>query len=147
MNTDVSETKCSTSAAPVVGEADVVQPPAVTVETPKVVQHPSQPSTSAETPAKPLNNVQIIKLQKQEMFNWPKTKKLFKLAMFSKCQAEGCECLGWKTSTEITNGQKTDFTQPLDSFQEPCRHCEHWISKDCFYLRRLYLFVSNCLIY
>lgn len=140
MNTDAPVTKCSTSAAPVAGDAEVVQLPAVASETTKVVQHTNQPSTSAETPVKPLSNVQIIKLQKQEMFNWAKTKKLFKLAMFSKCQAEGCECPGWKTSAEIIKGRNTDFTQPLESFQEACKLCSHWISKDCFILY-LYLYI------
>lgn len=95
---------------------------------PQQQQQPSQPSTSTENtnPPKPVQtNLQRIKQQKQDVYNWPRNKKLFKLAMFSSCQTEACECNGWKIPAHLVRAQKTDFTQPLEQFTEPCRNCNH----------------------
>ncbi|CAH1105077.1 unnamed protein product, partial [Psylliodes chrysocephalus] len=62
-----------------------------------------------------LNNLQRIQQKKQAVLAFPYNKKLLKLAVYSKCQAEKCDCIGWK---------RVDSNQQNPTFTDPCR-CEH----------------------
>ncbi|XP_072393674.1 histone acetyltransferase KAT2A-like [Diabrotica undecimpunctata] len=71
--------------------------------------------TKSETNASPLNNLQRIQQKKQAVVSLPYNKKLLKLAVYSKCQAEKCDCIGWK---------RVESNQQNPTFTDPCR-CEH----------------------
>ncbi|CAG9859546.1 unnamed protein product [Phyllotreta striolata] len=76
---------------------------------------------STATAAKPeqqtswLTNLQRIQQKKQAFLAFPYDKKLLRLAVYSKCQAEKCDCIGWK---------RVDVNQQNPTFEGPCR-CEH----------------------
>lgn len=63
------------------------------------------------------SNLLRIQQRKQQVYNWPNHKKLLKLAVYSACQAEECQCTGWKTTPAPT--------QTLASNDTPCRNCTH----------------------
>lgn len=72
------------------------------------------------------NNLQRITLKKNQVRNWPRTKKLEKLAVYSSCKAEdGCKCNGWKNPNAPANPPRLDVSQPLASLTDPCRSCNH----------------------
>ncbi|CAH0558007.1 unnamed protein product [Brassicogethes aeneus] len=68
------------------------------------IQNPGEgPGTSgqkvpnkSEQYASRLNNLQKIQQKKQAVLGLPLERKWTKLAIYSKCQVEGCECMGWK---------------------------------------------------
>ncbi|XP_057653056.1 histone acetyltransferase KAT2A isoform X2 [Diorhabda carinulata] len=89
---------------------------------------PSGSNTKDQTGQKTLNfqgktdqyasrliNLQRIQQKKQAVLSLPYNKKLLKLAVYSKCQAEKCDCIGWK---------RVDSNQQNPTFTDPCR-CEH----------------------
>lgn len=72
------------------------------------------------------SNLQRIAQKKAQVKNWPRTKKLEKLAIYSSCKAEdGCKCNGWKNPNPPPNPPRLDVSQPLASLTDPCRSCNH----------------------
>lgn len=85
MNSEAMEGECSSSSA--VTNTDMETQSHATVDIQKQAQASSSGVSATETTAKPVQtNLQRIKQQKQDVYNWPRNKKLFKLAMFSSCQ-------------------------------------------------------------
>ncbi|XP_076270136.1 gcn5 acetyltransferase isoform X2 [Rhynchophorus ferrugineus] len=72
-----------------------------------------------------LSNLQKIRQKKQQIPLIPLTRKLQKLAIYSKCQELGCECIGWKRV------EKSDM--PM-SFEETCK-CDHTLETHISHLR------------
>ncbi|KAG5872986.1 hypothetical protein JTB14_025352 [Gonioctena quinquepunctata] len=83
--------------------------------------HPNQGQKSTASANKSdqyasrLNNLQRIQQKKQAVLAFPHNKKLLKLAVYSKCQVDKCDCIGWK---------RVDSNQQNPNFTDPCR-CEH----------------------
>ncbi|XP_023216584.1 histone acetyltransferase KAT2A [Centruroides vittatus] len=72
------------------------------------------------------NNLQRIAQKKAQVKNWPRSKKLEKLAIYSSCTAEdGCKCNGWKNPNPPPTPPRLDGPQPLVSLNDPCRSCGH----------------------
>uniref|UniRef100_T1JCV1 histone acetyltransferase n=1 Tax=Strigamia maritima TaxID=126957 RepID=T1JCV1_STRMM len=72
------------------------------------------------------SNLQRIAQKKAQVKNWPRTKKLEKLSIYSSCKAEdGCKCNGWKNPNPPPNPPRLDVSQPLASLTDPCRSCNH----------------------
>lgn len=100
MNSDTIEGECSSSSVPVNVDNDAGQNNATSNDAnqkqTQAQQTPTQSassSSSTESAPKPVQtNLQRIKQQKQDIYNWPKNKKLLKLAMYSSCQVL-CFCL------------------------------------------------------
>ncbi|KAK9754405.1 Acetyltransferase (GNAT) family [Popillia japonica] len=76
-------------------------------------QHQPESNEGASTSAETVQN--RIQQRKQAVLSFPYVKKLLKLAIYSKCQAERCDCMGWK---------KVDNALQNPTFNDPCR-CEH----------------------
>ncbi|KAJ0172618.1 hypothetical protein K1T71_011757 [Dendrolimus kikuchii] len=102
-------------------------------------------SSSAATPqstegqASRQSNLQRIQQRKQQVYNWPHNKKLLKLAIYSACQTPECTCNGWKTPVPqqaLKANQRAD-NQPLASFNDPCRNCNHVLEKHVTQLQGL----------
>ncbi|KAG7304888.1 hypothetical protein JYU34_010283 [Plutella xylostella] len=76
------------------------------------------------------SNLQRIQQRKQQVYNWPHNKKLLKLAIYSACQTPDCNCNGWKTplAQQAANNKARD-NQPLATFNDPCRNCNHILVK------------------
>ncbi|KAJ8980630.1 hypothetical protein NQ317_011706 [Molorchus minor] len=72
-----------------------------------------------------LSNLQKIQQKKQAVFAFPYNKKLLKLAVYSKCQGDNCDCMGWK---------RTDNSQISPTFTDPCR-CEHHLETHILHLK------------
>ncbi|KAK5647049.1 hypothetical protein RI129_005513 [Pyrocoelia pectoralis] len=70
-------------------------------------------------------NLQRIQQRKQTVLSFPYNRKLLKLAIYSKCQCDKCDCIGWK---------KTENALPTTSFNDPCR-CEHSLETHISHLR------------
>lgn len=71
------------------------------------------------------SNLQRIQQRKQQVYNWPHSKKLLKLAIYSACQIEDCKCGGWKAPAPPPKNSKVDVAQPLANFTDPCHNCTH----------------------
>lgn len=94
------------------------------------------PATNqGEQPAR--NNVQRIQQRKKQVYNWPKSKKLLKLAIYSACQAEACKCNGWKAPNPLPRSPRADASQPLANFTDPCRSCSHDLRSHVTHLESL----------
>ncbi|KAE8747322.1 hypothetical protein FOCC_FOCC005965 [Frankliniella occidentalis] len=85
----------------------------------------SPAGNQSEQPVRPNNHVQRIQLRKKQVSNWPHSKKLLKLAIYSACQGDSCKCNGWKAPTPPARSPRADSTQPLANFTDPCRCCTH----------------------
>lgn len=71
-------------------------------------------------------NLMRIQQRKQQMFNWPRVRKLLKLASYSTCQLEECKCLNWKNARTAVDQQKGEVQQqPVINFFDPCKICTH----------------------
>lgn len=70
-------------------------------------------------------NLQRIQQRKQTVLSFPYNRKLLKLAIYSKCQCDKCDCIGWK---------KTENALPTTSFNDPCR-CDHSLETHISHLR------------
>nr|XP_023019465.1 histone acetyltransferase KAT2A [Leptinotarsa decemlineata] len=92
---------------------------------------PNQAQKSTVSPNKTdqyasrLNNLQRIQQKKKAVLGFPYNKKLLKLAVYSKCQAEKCDCIGWK---------RVDSNQQNPTFTDPCR-CEHPLDSHISHLK------------
>lgn len=94
MNTETLEGECSSSSVPTSTDADANQSDLTTTDATlkptsnsQTSVQPSSSGVNNETAPKPVQtNLQRIKQQKQDVYNWPKNKKLLKLAMYSSCQ-------------------------------------------------------------
>ncbi|XP_028147187.1 histone acetyltransferase KAT2A isoform X2 [Diabrotica virgifera virgifera] len=84
-------------------------------EHPTIGQKSTNNQAKSEQYASRLNNLQRIQHKKQAVLSLPYNEKLLKLAVYSKCQGEKCDCIGWK---------RTDVNQQNPTFTDPCR-CEH----------------------
>ncbi|CAG9782544.1 unnamed protein product [Diatraea saccharalis] len=102
-------------------------------------------SSSSATPAgsegqaSRQSNLQRIQQRKEQVYNWPHNKKLLKLAIYSACQTPDCVCNGWKTPVTqqiVKNNSRVD-NQPLASFSDPCRNCNHILEKHVTQLQTL----------
>ncbi|KAJ8301572.1 hypothetical protein KUTeg_020559 [Tegillarca granosa] len=72
------------------------------------------------------NNLQRIAQKKSMVRNYPRTKKLEKLAVYSSCkQSETCKCNGWKNPNPPPTPPRVDVSQPLANLNDPCRSCGH----------------------
>lgn len=88
MNTENLESE-STSTAAASTESEGNQVNTTDTNQKQLQQTPAQAGSSGTTEAAPKpvqTNLQRIKQQKQDVYNWPKNKKLLKLAMYSSCQ-------------------------------------------------------------
>ncbi|XP_018562120.1 histone acetyltransferase KAT2A isoform X2 [Anoplophora glabripennis] len=85
----------------------------------------ANPANKTDQYASPLNNLQKIQQKKQAVLAFPYNKKLLKLAIYSKCQGEKCDCVGWK---------KIDSTLQNPTFTDPCR-CEHILENHISHLK------------
>ncbi|XP_054270725.1 histone acetyltransferase KAT2A [Macrosteles quadrilineatus] len=83
------------------------------------------------------SNLQRIQQRKQQVYNWPHTKKLLKLAIYSACQTDGCKCGGWKAPAPPPKNSKVDVTQPLANFNDPCTNCTHILGQHVAHLKSL----------
>ncbi|XP_004922629.1 histone acetyltransferase KAT2A [Bombyx mandarina] len=84
------------------------------------------------------SNLQRIQQRKQQVFNWPHNKKLLKLAIYSACQTPDCNCNGWKTPvTQHAGKTPRADNQPLASFNDVCRNCNHVLEKHVSQLQGL----------
>ncbi|XP_065334076.1 histone acetyltransferase KAT2A isoform X2 [Cloeon dipterum] len=82
-------------------------------------------SSSSTTETSKTNNLLRIQQRKQQVYNWPRNKKILKLAIYSHCQAAECKCNGWKTPQAKSPQNKDETVQQLANFQDPCRNCKH----------------------
>ncbi|XP_059487013.1 histone acetyltransferase KAT2A [Neocloeon triangulifer] len=82
-------------------------------------------SSSSTAESSKTNNLMRIQQRKQQVYNWPRNKKILKLAIYSHCQADDCKCNGWKTPQPKSPQNKDESVQQLANFQDPCRHCKH----------------------
>lgn len=83
---------------------------------------PSRTTTDANRQG----NLQRIAQKKAQVRNWPRTKKLEKLAIYSSCKAEDvCKCNGWKNPNQQPNPARLDVSQPMAGLNDPCRSCQH----------------------
>ncbi|KAJ3653216.1 hypothetical protein Zmor_012480 [Zophobas morio] len=87
--------------------------------------NPSHITTKSSQPASRQTNLQRIQQKKQAVLAFPYSKKLLKLAIYSKCQGENCNCTGWK---------KTESAIQELTFSDPCR-CEHALEAHISHLR------------
>jgi len=98
------------------------QPVSSSLQQESNVKDPS--ASKPQSQGKP-NNLQRIQQRKQQMYNWPQVKKLLKLASYSACQMEGCDCNCWKSAQPIVKSPKGDTQQPIINFYDPCKTCTH----------------------
>ena len=81
------------------------------------------------------SNLQRIQQRKQSVREWPKDKKLEKLAIYSSCKEdESCKCNGWKNPNPPPNPPRPDAPQPTSSPSDPCRTCGHALSSHVSHL-------------
>jgi len=100
---------------------------------------PSQgdsPGERGEDPNKQRqSNLQRIQQRKQSVREWPKDKKMEKLAIYSSCKEdESCKCNGWKNPNPPPNPPRPDAPQPTSSPSDPCRTCGHALSSHVSHL-------------
>lgn len=102
-------------------------------------------SSNAATPAgsegqaSRQSNLQRIQQRKQQVYGWPHNKKLLKLAIYSECQTPECNCNGWKTPAPQPTGKGNPRAdnQPIATFNDPCRNCNHILEKHVTQLQGL----------
>ena len=81
------------------------------------------------------SNLQRIQQRKQSVREWPKDKKMEKLAIYSSCKEdENCKCNGWKNPNPPPNPPRPDAPQPTSSPSDPCRACQHPLSSHVSHL-------------
>ncbi|XP_074659125.1 histone acetyltransferase KAT2A-like isoform X2 [Tubulanus polymorphus] len=83
------------------------------------------------------NNLQRIAQKKAQFRNFPRTKKLEKLAVYSSCKTDSCKCNGWKNPNPAptTTPPRVDSssTQPAANLSDPCR-CAHTLGSHVSHL-------------
>lgn len=92
----------------------------------------SNPSSSQSTPvqvSEANDNLQRIQQRKQQVFNWPQFQKLIKLANYSTCQIERCQCNGWK------NPQPKSPKSNANLFHSFCKSCNHTLESHVTHLQ------------
>ncbi|XP_044750210.1 histone acetyltransferase KAT2A isoform X2 [Coccinella septempunctata] len=92
--------------------------------TPETNGKGSENGNSPEQPKPQLTNVEKIKQRKQVWFSASLSRKLLKLAVYSKCQINECQCTGWKKVQE----------QQAFTFNDICK-CDHTIENHVSHLR------------
>jgi len=87
-------------------------------------------------------NIQRIAQKKQHMTSFPKNKKIEKLAVYSSCKVEHCNCNGWKNpsapqsvKSSVDNGVHTEVTPIVTSTE--CRNCAHSMNAHISHLQNL----------
>ena len=76
-------------------------------------------------------SLQRVSLKKQQIKQWPKQKKLEKLAIYSACKFELtdnqlCKCVGFKHSQEkINSSSAANENQNQITSSLPCKNCQH----------------------
>ena len=76
------------------------------------------------------SNLQRIQERKQKVREWPRNKKMEKLAIYSSCKEdETCKCNGWKNPNPPPNPPRPDAAAPTSSPSDPCRTCTHPLSR------------------
>ncbi|XP_048406559.1 histone acetyltransferase KAT2B isoform X1 [Stegostoma tigrinum] len=70
-----------------------------------------------------------IALRKAQLRNYPRTKKLEKLGVYSACKAEeSCKCNGWKNPKPPPTPPRVSLQQTTVSLTELCRSCNHTLT-------------------
>ncbi|KAK9869565.1 hypothetical protein WA026_003317 [Henosepilachna vigintioctopunctata] len=82
-------------------------------------------NNQSRTQVPQITNIQKIKLKKQTWNAVPLNKKYLKLAVYSKCQEETCECTGWKKTQE----------QQSYNLDDICK-CEHTMERHISHLKQ-----------
>ncbi|XP_071803239.1 histone acetyltransferase KAT2A-like [Asterias amurensis] len=86
-------------------------------------------------------NLQRIAQRKTQVRNYPKTKKLEKLGIYSSCKADdSCKCNGWKNPNPPptpTQPSRLDIATPLASLSDPCRSCSHQLAAHVSHLENV----------
>ncbi|XP_014772776.1 histone acetyltransferase KAT2A isoform X1 [Octopus bimaculoides] len=95
----------------------------------------SQPSTTGEMSRS--NTMQRIAHKKAMVKGYPRPKKLEKLAVYSSCKTEGCNCNGWKNPNPPPTPPRVDVSQPLASLTDPCRSCSHTLGAHVSHLENV----------
>ncbi|XP_066149368.1 histone acetyltransferase KAT2A [Euwallacea fornicatus] len=72
-------------------------------------------------------NLQKIRQKKQQILLLPMSRKLQKLAVYSKCQGSSCDCIGWKRPER----SEVPFSP---GFEDRCK-CEHTLESHISHLR------------
>jgi len=81
------------------------------------------------------SNLQRIQERKQKVREWPRNKKMEKLAIYSSCKEdETCKCNGWKNPNPPPNPPRPDAAAPTSSPSDPCRTCTHPLSSHVSHL-------------
>ncbi|XP_033216252.1 histone acetyltransferase KAT2A-like isoform X2 [Belonocnema kinseyi] len=81
------------------------------------------------------SNQRRIQQRKQQVFAWPQSKKLIKLANYCACQEDACKCIGWRVNQPIVKSPKTDSSiGTVATFSDPCRSCSHPLEKHVYHL-------------
>lgn len=97
MNTESLDVECAASSVAASSEIDSdqnsqsnvvnVDPNQKQTNVPQTPVQAGGSAAAADPNSKPVQtNLQRIKQQKQDVYNWPRNKKLLKLAMYSSCQ-------------------------------------------------------------
>ncbi|KAL1501403.1 hypothetical protein ABEB36_006727 [Hypothenemus hampei] len=73
-------------------------------------------------------NLQIIRQKKQQILHLPMSRKLQRLAVYSKCQYPTCDCIGWKRP------ERLDPPIPAPTFEDKCK-CDHILEQHISHLR------------
>lgn len=73
--------------------------------------------------------LQRLQQRKENMFRLPRELKLPKLAAYSACQADECNCLNWKSPTTDENRIKDVDVSPSPPSNTECRTCKHSLRK------------------
>jgi len=84
-------------------------------------------SSKSSNPQSRQNNLQKIQERKQQMYNWPQIKKLFKLASYSACQIEECKCCGWKSIRSFIKSETNETQHFVINLSDICKICAHTI--------------------
>ncbi len=77
------------------------------------------------------SNLQRIQQRKAAIRQWPKEKKIEKLAIYSSCKpdnGEECKCNGFKNPNPAPNPPRPDAPTPTADFKDVCRACPHPLS-------------------
>ncbi|XP_033111742.1 histone acetyltransferase KAT2A-like [Anneissia japonica] len=86
-------------------------------------------------------NLQRISQRKALVKNYPKTKKLEKLGVYSSCKAEEpCKCNGWKNPNPLpasSQPSRLDSATALANLDDPCRSCSHPLASHVSHLENV----------